>query len=92
MSLRAQAKKLKKNKVNTKWLMVELMKISPIDFTAEHMMFKLYKYGFTCDLNCSKWMYELCNDGELIFNGWKPERVNSRLIGYEPVFGLITQK
>ena len=92
MKLRTQAKKLKKNKINTKWLMVELMKISSIDFTPEHMRFKLYKYGFSCDLNCSKWMYELCNDGELIFNGWKFEKVDGHTVGYESVFGLITQK
>lgn len=72
--------------------MIELMKLSSIDFTAEHMMYKLYKYGFSYDLNCSKWMNELCNNGELIFNGWKSEKVDGRLVGYEPVFGLITQK
>ena len=43
MLLKKEARKLKKNKKNTKWLMVELMKISSVDFTVEHMQHKLHQ-------------------------------------------------
>lgn len=92
MNLREKAKKIKKSKANTKWLMIELIKISSIDFTPEHMNYKLYKYGFGHCRNVFKWMNELCDEGELIFNGWRPEKARGIVIGYEPVFGLITKK
>ena len=89
INLRSKARSLKKNKINTKYLMVELMKISSIDFTVEHMNYKLYKYSFGHCRTAFQWMMELCNENILIFNGWKPEKVDGRLVGSEPVFGLI---
>lgn len=88
--LRLKARRLKKNKLNTKWLLVELMKISHIDFSVEHAGYKLYKYGFgNCSRDLFKWMTQLCDEGTCVFVGYKPEKVADRIVGYEPVFGLI---
>lgn len=90
MNLRQKAKKLKKNRANTKWLIVELMKISSIDFDIDHATYKLYKYGFGSVNQCVfRWMMQMCDDQILIFNGYKPEKVDGRIVGYTPVFGLI---
>ena len=88
---RKQAIKAKKNKKNTKHFLIEIMKISSIDFTVEHAHYKLRKYGFN---NCTegdlyRWMHELCEDKVLIFLGWKPEYVDKHKVGCEAVFGLI---
>ena len=88
-TLRETARKLKANKINTKWLITELMKISSVDFTVDHANYKLYKYGFSYCGNTFKCMMELCESGHLIFNGYKPEKVNNLIVGFVPVFGLI---
>lgn len=93
MNLRRKAKTMRQSKENTKWLMVELMKISSIDFTVEHMSHKLYKYGFgKGEEYCYKVMKELESESKLIFNGYKPVYVNGNCIGGDPVFGLIEEK
>lgn len=89
MISKKQARQLKKNKVNTKWLMLEIMNISSIDFTTEHMNYKLHQYGFGCCRDTFKWMNQLCDEGKLIFNGYMPVKVEGSIVGYNPVFGLI---
>lgn len=88
--LKLAASKLKKNKTNAKWLIVEIMKISNIDFDIDHASFEMYKYGFgAVERNLFKWMMQLCDSCILIFNGYKPEKVNGKTVGFTPVFGLI---
>lgn len=88
-NLKQHARALVKNKKNTKWLIVELMKISKIDFSVEYTYYKLYRYGFGSARNIYEWMMELCDSKVLIFNGYRPDIVNGRIVGYEPIFGLI---
>lgn len=89
INLRKQFDKIKRNKITAKLLMIELMKISTIDFSVNHMSYKLYKYGFPFpDCQIYKWMEQLVNEGFLIFSGWKPEKINGRLIGYEGIYAL----
>lgn len=88
--LKLKYKKLRNNKVNTKLLIVELMELSGIDFDSDHLLHKLYQYGFSNTYEYAvKWAFELCDSGILIFNGWKPEKVMDRVVGFTPVFGLI---
>ena len=90
MNLRSKFKGLKKNKENTKKLMIELMAISSIDFTVEHMAHKLYKYGFTTrESDCFRFMNELCVEQKLIYNGCKPIKLDGFIIGCDHIFGLI---
>ena len=92
-SLKSKYNKLKKSKANTKALIVELMEISSADFDIDRMHYTLYKCGFSqAGKPLYKWLDELCADGLLIFNGWKPEKVGDMVVGGIPVYGLIAVK
>lgn len=88
--LRETARMLKRSRTNTKFMIVELMKISSIDFTVDHAGRKLVQYGFPTKTRCIfKYMMELCDEHKLIFNGKRPEYVHGERVGALPVFGLI---
>ena len=83
-------KPLKRNKVNTKSLILELMKISSADFSIDRLRQKLYKCkfgGYYSDIY--KWLEELCQEGKCIFVGYRPEKVFDRVVGHEGIFGII---
>ena len=87
--LRAEYKKLKRNKINTKKLMIELMETSSIDFTVDYMNMKLYKVGWLQRYNETfKFMDELSRDIKLIFCGREPVKVHGNIIREDPVFSL----
>ena len=92
-TLREKYSKLKKNKANTKSLMIELMEISSADFDIDRMHHKLYKCGFSQHGKpLYKWLDELCEEMKCIFCGWRPEKVNGLIVGGMPVYGLIAVK
>ncbi|USD64240.1 hypothetical protein [Vibrio sp. SCSIO 43136] len=93
MNLKTRARSLKKTKANTKWMIVQLMKISSIDFDVDHACGKLSQYGFSVrEGDIFRYMKELSSEGVLIFNGWKPIKVDSTTVGYIAVFGLLKHK
>lgn len=93
MNLKLRLSKLKKSKRNAKLALLEIMKISSIDFSVEHAIYKLRKYGFPYfDAECAGLMSELCEEGFLIFNGFKPIKVNSNVVGYEKIYGIIKKE
>lgn len=92
-TLTKKYKPLKQNKINTKSLIIELMEISSADFSVERLCFKLYKCRFgRNDREVVKWLEQLCEEQVCVFVGYKPEKVDGRIVGYEPIFGLCWNK
>lgn len=88
--LREEYKKLKHNKVNTKKLMIELMKTSNVDFCVDRMNQKLHKAGGWQDTEGEIYKYfdQLCYSLELVYCGNKSDFIGDRCIGSHPVFSL----
>ena len=81
---------LKKNKANAKKVIIELIKRMPVDFNCsyDHIAMKMRQYGFYYHLE-AKLLNEMCNDGELVFTGYKPVYVNGNCIGGDGCWNLI---
>ncbi|AUS00546.1 hypothetical protein NVP1276O_53 [Vibrio phage 1.276.O._10N.286.54.E4] len=84
---------LKKNKVNAKKVIIELIKRMPVDFNCsyDHLSMKMRQYGFYYNLE-SKLLTEMCNDGDLVFTGYKPVYVGGNCIGGDGCWNLSRGK
>lgn len=81
---------LKKNKINTKLLIVELMRISSNDFSVGRLIYKLNKCGHgSSNQPIFKWLNEMCEEQTCVFVGYRPEKIDGRIVAHEAVFGLI---
>lgn len=89
MNTRKSLLRVKRNKGNTKKVILLLMRRSSIDFTPEHCEHKLYRVGWEVSYNIGKLMFELCDDTNLVFSGYCPEKVHGSIVGYQPVFTFI---